>query len=77
MSFDRTRLEYTVFTDWSGQEFEFDGVPDSITAQTENNKTWLVFHLQDEQGKFVGEKRLLFNDVNLNLSNTSIIGAGI
>ncbi len=53
--------EYTVFDDWFGKQFMFDGIPDDIYSRTVGDKTWLVFKMVNEDGTYLGEKRLLFN----------------
>lgn len=50
----------THFVDWFGQKFDFDGLVSNISSKTVNNHNYLVFTLQDDQEKVIGEKILLF-----------------
>lgn len=59
------RPAYTHFRNWFGQEFEFNGLPTEIVSETKDNKTWLVFKMEDETGKLSGEKRFLFTGSDL------------
>ncbi len=59
--------EYTVFDDWFGKQFNFDGIPDDIYSQTVGDKTWLVFKMVNEDGASLGENRLLFDGSSLKI----------
>lgn len=68
MFFVPQRPVFTYFRSWFGEEFEFNGLPDEIMSETYNNKTWLVFKMQDEAGNVIGEKRFLFTGTDLKAS---------
>lgn len=65
MFFVPKRPVYTHFRSWFGEEFEFNGLPTEIISETNDNKTWLIFKMKDETGKFIGEKRFIFTGNDL------------
>ncbi|MDA1317172.1 MAG: hypothetical protein O3B87_04065 [bacterium] len=54
--------EITSFQDWLGREYQMGGLVREVTSQTVDNNHYLVFILEDEAGKSLGEKRILFSD---------------
>lgn len=50
----------THFEDWFGQEYQMDGFVREVTSQTIDSNRYLVFVLEDEAGKYVGSKSVLF-----------------
>ena len=62
MVLDEKRGHYTVFKDWFGQEFTFDGLVDNITSETIKDRTYLILKMENERGQTLGQKRFLFTD---------------
>lgn len=60
MVLDKARGPYTIFKDWLGKEFEFDGLVKEIKSEISGNNTYLIFEMQDNKGKPAGEKKFLF-----------------
>lgn len=50
----------TNFRDWFGQEFKFPGGPKQIKSVLVENKTYLVFQMENN-GQSIGEKKFLFS----------------
>lgn len=59
------KSEYTILESWSGKEIKFDGVPKEIISEIFGGKIWLVFNMIDQQGKALGQKRILFDETSL------------
>lgn len=65
--------ETTSFQDWFGREYQMDGLVHEVTSQTIDNNHYLVFILEDETGKNLGEKRILFSNSEMSiLSSTKL-----
>ncbi len=60
MVLDEKRGPYTIFKDWFGHEFTFNDLVDYITSETVRDKAYLVFKMENEKGKALGQKRFLF-----------------
>lgn len=58
IAYEPKRGEYTIFQDWTGTKYEFDGVPSDITSQTDSEHTSLIFHMIDEKGDALGIQRV-------------------
>ncbi len=54
----------TNFRDWFGQEFNFPGGPKDIKSVAVEDKTYLVFQMENN-GQSAGEKRFLFRENGL------------
>jgi len=59
---------YTLVQDWSGKLSRLEGLSQDIVSETANGKTFLVFGITDGQGKQLGEKKLLFHEDSLALT---------
>src|SRR3989338_3407079 len=60
MVLDEKHGPYTIFKDWFGHEFTFNGLVDYITSETVRDKVYLVFKMENDKGKAFGQKRFLF-----------------
>lgn len=56
---------YTHFNDWFDHNFEFNGWPDEIKSEIINGKVYLIFNMQNEKEKFIGQKKFLFTENSL------------
>ncbi len=59
-SADRGAKIWTVFDDWSNNKFGMDGVIKNIRGEIKGEKDYLIFEMEDSNGKDLGKKRFLF-----------------
>lgn len=50
----------TYFKDWFGVEYTFDGLVYDINTKTDDHDNYIIFALQDNEGKHIGTDYLLF-----------------
>lgn len=56
---------YTNFQDWFGHDFNFNGWINEIKSEIVDDKTYLIFEMQNDEGKSIGVKRFLFTGTTL------------
>ena len=65
MVLDEKRGPYTIFKDWFGHEFNFNGLVDEIRSDTIGDKVYLIFYMRDDKSKSIGQKKFLFTGKTL------------
>lgn len=55
----------TYFQDWFDKKFVFEGLLDDIKSEMTGSSSVLIFSMEDDQGKFLGERKMLFTSNSL------------